>query len=112
MWPDISTLLTGCIRYFQQNTGNVVNLLDAMRVHNVNKFIYSSTCATYGDHDEMPITEETVQVVSLPRCPDMSAFGSAGKPIIFPVLVLPSVSCSISTLYAQIVLQRHFNVKE
>jgi UDP-arabinose 4-epimerase len=50
------------LMYFQQNTGNVVNLLDAMRVHNVNKFIYSSTCATYGDHDEMPITEETVQV--------------------------------------------------
>jgi hypothetical protein len=79
----MSTLLTGCFRYFQQNTGNVVNLLDAMRVHNVNKFIYSSTCATYGDHDEMPITEETVQVGSLPRCPHMSAFGFAGKPIFF-----------------------------
>jgi len=27
--------------------------------HNVNNLIYSSTCATYGEPDKMPITEET-----------------------------------------------------
>ncbi|CAK9869868.1 unnamed protein product [Sphagnum jensenii] len=48
--------------YFKQNTGNVVKILDAMRIHNVNKFIFSSTCATYGDHDEMPTTEDTGQI--------------------------------------------------
>lgn len=34
-----------------------------MAAHNVNTLIYSSTCATYGEPDKMPITEETPQVV-------------------------------------------------
>jgi hypothetical protein len=33
-----------------------------MATHNVNTLIYSSTCATYGEPDKMPITEETPQV--------------------------------------------------
>jgi UDP-glucose 4-epimerase len=53
------------MKYLKQNTGNVVNILNAMHVYNVNKFIFSSTCATYDDHEEMPITEDTVQVVSV-----------------------------------------------
>jgi UDP-glucose 4-epimerase len=64
-----------------QNTGNVVKILDAMRIHNVNKFIFSSTCATYGDHDEMPTTEDTGQVLSQPVC--MISFVSVGKLAIF-----------------------------
>lgn len=32
-----------------------------MSVHNVNTLIYSSTCATYGEPEKMPITEETPQ---------------------------------------------------
>jgi len=33
-----------------------------MATHNVNTLIYSSTCATYGEPEKMPITEETPQV--------------------------------------------------
>lgn len=33
-----------------------------MAAHGVNTLIYSSTCATYGEPDKMPITEETPQV--------------------------------------------------
>jgi UDP-glucose 4-epimerase len=54
-----------------------VNILDEMRIHNVDKFIFSSMCAAYGDHDEMPTTEDTVQVVSWPVC--MISFVSVGK---------------------------------
>ncbi|PWA62630.1 NAD-dependent epimerase/dehydratase [Artemisia annua] len=32
-----------------------------MATHNVNTLIYSSTCATYGEPNKMPITEETPQ---------------------------------------------------
>lgn len=33
-----------------------------MASHNVKTLIYSSTCATYGEPEKMPITEETPQV--------------------------------------------------
>lgn len=33
-----------------------------MAAHGVKTLIYSSTCATYGEPDTMPITEETPQV--------------------------------------------------
>jgi len=33
-----------------------------MAAHGVKTLIYSSTCATYGEPDIMPITEETPQV--------------------------------------------------
>jgi UDP-glucose 4-epimerase len=33
-----------------------------MAAHNVNTLIYSSTCATYGEPDTMPIVETTPQV--------------------------------------------------
>lgn len=33
-----------------------------MAAHGVKTLIYSSTCATYGEPDKMPITEDTPQV--------------------------------------------------
>jgi UDP-arabinose 4-epimerase len=36
-------------------------VLEAMAAYNVKTLIYSSTCATYGEPDTMPITEATPQ---------------------------------------------------
>ncbi|MBA0839848.1 hypothetical protein Goarm_005540, partial [Gossypium armourianum] len=36
-----------------------------MAAHGVNTLIYSSTCATYGEPEKMPITEETPQASKL-----------------------------------------------
>jgi len=36
-----------------------------MARHKVKKLIYSSTCATYGEPEKMPITEDTPQVNNL-----------------------------------------------
>lgn len=41
-----------------------------MAAHGVKKLIYSSTCATYGEPDKMPITEETPQVFYSPSVND------------------------------------------
>ncbi|KAH7373983.1 hypothetical protein KP509_17G082300 [Ceratopteris richardii] len=49
------------LRYYKNITSNTLILLEAMKKHNVKKLIYSSTCATYGEPDKMPITEETPQ---------------------------------------------------
>ncbi|KAI3899075.1 hypothetical protein MKW92_006810 [Papaver armeniacum] len=50
------------LRYYHNITANTLLLLEAMAAHNVKTLIYSSTCATYGEPDKMPITELTPQV--------------------------------------------------
>ncbi len=45
--------------YFANNVASTQVLLDAMRERGVNRFIFSSTAATYGVPEEAPITEET-----------------------------------------------------
>lgn len=49
-------------RYYHNITSNTLLVLEAMARHDVKTLIYSSTCATYGEPEKMPITEETQQV--------------------------------------------------
>ncbi|KAK9265924.1 hypothetical protein L1049_010700 [Liquidambar formosana] len=50
------------LRYYHNITSNTLVVLEAMAAHGVKTLIYSSTCATYGEPEKMPITEETPQV--------------------------------------------------
>ncbi|XP_047341896.1 probable UDP-arabinose 4-epimerase 2 [Impatiens glandulifera] len=50
------------LRYYHNITSNSLVVLEAMAAYGVKTLIYSSTCATYGEPDKMPITEETPQV--------------------------------------------------
>lgn len=43
--------------YYQNNVVNTLNLLDAMREFGVKYFIFSSTCATYGNPQTIPMSE-------------------------------------------------------
>ena len=45
-------------KYYNNNVVNTLHLLDAMVKHNVKNIVFSSTCATYGVPEELPITEE------------------------------------------------------
>lgn len=45
-------------KYYRNNVGSTISLLEAMRDHNVNKLVFSSTCATYGNPHFTPITEK------------------------------------------------------
>jgi UDP-glucose-4-epimerase GalE len=47
--------------YYQTNVLGGLNLLSAMKDHGVRYLIFSSTCATYGIPDRVPITEEHPQ---------------------------------------------------
>ncbi len=47
--------------YFENNVGGGLNLLDAMLRAGVPKIIFSSTCATYGQPETMPMTEALPQ---------------------------------------------------
>ena len=48
-------------KYYNNNVVNTLHLLDAMRRHDVKYFIFSSTCATYGEPEKMPIVEDMPQ---------------------------------------------------
>lgn len=45
--------------YFQQNIGGMANLLDAMHIADVKRFVFSSSAATYGMPDVAAVTEDT-----------------------------------------------------
>lgn len=48
-------------KYYLNNLGNTLNLLKVMLEEGVNYFVFSSTCATYGTPEEIPITEKHPQ---------------------------------------------------
>lgn len=45
------------LKYYANNTGNTINLLNIMARNGVEKFIFSSTAAVYGNPVKVPITE-------------------------------------------------------
>src|SRR5256885_14976107 len=48
-------------KYFRNNIANGLNLLDAMIAAEVRSLVFSSTCATFGPPERVPIHEETPQ---------------------------------------------------
>lgn len=48
-------------KYYQNNVAGTLSLLSAMRRASCNKLVFSSTCATYGIPETLPITESTTQ---------------------------------------------------
>jgi UDP-glucose 4-epimerase len=62
--------MTNPKKYFHNNTVNALKLADAAVECGVEKFVFSSTCATYGPPDKIPMTED------LPQRP-MSPYGES-----------------------------------
>uniref|UniRef100_A0A6M2F4M9 NAD(P)-binding domain-containing protein n=1 Tax=Populus davidiana TaxID=266767 RepID=A0A6M2F4M9_9ROSI len=50
------------LKYYHNITSNTLVVLESMAANDVKTLIYSSTCATYGEPEKMPITEVTPQV--------------------------------------------------
>ncbi|KAG6794192.1 UDP-arabinose 4-epimerase 1-like [Populus alba x Populus x berolinensis] len=50
------------LKYYHNITSNTLVVLESMAANDVKTLIYSSTCATYGEPEKMPITEDTPQV--------------------------------------------------
>lgn len=53
--------MTDPARYWRVNVGGALNLAEAAVETGCRKFIFSSTCATYGDQDGVLLDESTVQ---------------------------------------------------
>ena len=48
-------------KYYQNNLANTLVLLECLRRQRIGRIVFSSTCATYGMPERMPITEDTPQ---------------------------------------------------
>lgn len=48
-------------KYYRNNVVGTLTLLEAMQAANINKLVFSSTCATYGTPDSVPILESFPQ---------------------------------------------------
>lgn len=46
------------LRYYDNNVATTIGLLRTMQEEGVRRFVFSSTCAVYGDPDRVPITED------------------------------------------------------
>ncbi len=51
------------LKYYHNNVANTLKLLECMRAHDVQRFVFSSTCAIYGEPERLPIVED------LPKAP-------------------------------------------
>lgn len=49
--------VTDPLKYYGNNVNGAVSMLTAMRDHGVNKIVFSSTAATYGEPEKQPIEE-------------------------------------------------------
>lgn len=61
-------------KYWRANVGGSLNLIEATVAAGVRHFVFSSTCATYGDHDGVVLNENT------PQTP-LNAYGASKRAI-------------------------------
>ncbi|MFH0981212.1 MAG: UDP-glucose 4-epimerase GalE [Planctomycetota bacterium] len=59
---DVGESVQHPLAYYENNVVNTVRLLRVMEQHCIRKFVFSSTCATYGIPEAVPITETMSQV--------------------------------------------------
>src|SRR5438128_4376782 len=55
-------------KYYQNNLVNTLNFMECLRRNRVGRFVFSSTAATYGVPDNVPITEDEPQRPINPYC--------------------------------------------
>jgi UDP-glucose 4-epimerase len=53
--------VTDPLKYYRNNTAEPLTLLEVMQEHGCKNFVFSSTCATYGVPEAVPITESNPQ---------------------------------------------------
>jgi UDP-glucose 4-epimerase len=57
-WALVGESVARPLDYYRNNVGATAVLLDRMLAHGVKTFIFSSTCAVYGEPERVPIDEE------------------------------------------------------
>ena len=82
--------------YYRNNILSLVNLLDAMKKHDIPYFVFSSSCTVYGQPEKLPVTEDS------PLQPATSPYGNTkqiGEAIIRDTTVSDNNIKAISLRY-------------
>lgn len=58
------------LMYYHNNLFSLINILQAMQKHNINNFVFSSSCTVYGNPDSLPVDEKAMVK------PAMSPYGN------------------------------------
>lgn len=58
------------LKYYSNNVGSTVALLEVMQKYKVSNFVFSSSCTVYGEPDALPVTEKS------PIKPAQSPYGN------------------------------------
>lgn len=58
---DVGESVREPLKYFDNNVHGSLNLFQAMVAHDVKKLVFSSTCATYGQPESLPVTESLTE---------------------------------------------------
>ncbi len=53
--------VTDPLKYYNNNTSEPIKLLQIMQKHQCRRFVFSSTCATYGEPQQLPLVESHPQ---------------------------------------------------
>ncbi len=59
---QVGESVTKPMKYYMNNTVNTTHLIEMCQRYSVNKFIFSSTAAVYGEPNEVPIKETTLTI--------------------------------------------------
>jgi UDP-glucose-4-epimerase GalE len=55
---DVGESVRDPLKYYRNNVVNTIILLEAMQACGVGRLVFSSSCATYGEHQTMPLRED------------------------------------------------------
>ncbi|MCB9849839.1 MAG: UDP-glucose 4-epimerase GalE [Phycisphaerales bacterium] len=58
---DVGESVRDPLKYYQNNVVGTIGLLRVMQLREIRRFVFSSTCATYGVPEQVPITEDLPQ---------------------------------------------------
>ena len=64
------------LKYYDNNLYGTMVLLQAMVAHGVNKIVFSSTAATYGEPERVPILEDDKTIPTNCYGPDQAGYGA------------------------------------
>jgi UDP-glucose 4-epimerase len=56
-YKSVNESVVNPLLYYRNNVGSLINLLEQMQKHEVNEFIFSSSCTVYGQPDHIPVGE-------------------------------------------------------
>lgn len=85
------------LKYYRNNVGSLVNILENMKVHSIDNLVFSSSCTVYGQPEILPVSEES------PILKAMSPYGNT-KQISEEIITDTSLVTNVKAI-----LLRYFN---